>query len=132
MSSDSPFYSRLSRFLLSGGLATSLHWLLMWLLIQSGTDATVATGAGAALGACVNYLLQYYYSFRCREPHRVVFFAYVQTCVAGWLANLALFYLLFHFLLPQAAIAQFCTTGLVTFLNFFLYQKVVFHARSRS
>lgn len=118
------------RFLWAGGLATGLHWLVMWWLVQGDIDATLATAIGAVCGAAVNYLLQYFHSFRCAESHFKVFPAYVRACALGWIANASLFYLISHFVLPGLSWAQLCTTGLVTLLNFYLYKKVVFHERS--
>lgn len=117
------------RFITSGGLATGIHWLTMWLLVQRGIDATVSTAIGAAIGAAANYLLQYYHTFRCRHRHSIVLPAYLKACLAGWVANIVLFYLLYHFLIANAAWAQFITTALVTLLNFYMYKKVVFHER---
>lgn len=117
------------RFLTSGGLATLVHWLLMWLLMYLGLQATPATAVGAGAGAVTNYLLQYYHTFRCQAAHRHVVPNYIKVVAVGWLANIVLFYVLYNFLMNNAAWAQFSTTALVTILNFSLYRKVVFHER---
>lgn len=117
------------RFLFSGGIATSLHWGVMWVLVMLQVDATIATGVGALAGAMANYLLQYYHTFQCDEAHASVFPAYLRVCVIGLCTNAALFHLIFTFALPSILWAQLCTTGCVTLLNFYLYKKVVFHER---
>lgn len=117
------------RFLASGGLATAVHWVSMWLFILLGLNATLATALGATLGAVVNYLLQYYHTFRCQEDHAIVIPDYLRVVLVGWLANLLLFHLLYNYLLPNAAWSQLVTTALVTVLNFILYHRKVFHER---
>ncbi|HEC05931.1 MAG TPA: GtrA family protein [Thiolapillus brandeum] len=117
------------RFLTSGGLATAVHWSLMWLLMQFGMNATPATAVGAGAGAVTNYLMQYYHTFKCQTAHATVIPDYLKVVLVGWVANILLFYLLYSFLLNNAAWAQLLTTALVTLLNFTLYHKVVFHER---
>ena len=129
MSIQKSFIDLCLRFLISGGLATALHWLTMWALVQSSINATISTAIGSIIGAAANYLLQYYHTFRCQEKHVSVIPAYIKVCTVGWLANVIIFYLIFNYLLPNAAWAQLCTTFLITFLNFYLYQQVVFYER---
>jgi len=129
MSSNTSFVGLWIRFLTSGGLATGVHWSLMWLLIQLGMDATLATAIGAAAGAVANYVLQYYHTFKCQTAHASVIPDYLKVVLVGWMANILLFYLLYNYLLNNAAWAQLLTTALVTVLNFTLYHKVVFHER---
>jgi putative flippase GtrA len=121
------FIALFLRFLMSGGLATGIHWLVMWEMLELQFDATISTAVGATCGAAINYILQYYHAFRCKERHSVVLQNYILGCGIGWIANLVLFFLFFNFLLPSAAGAQLLTTGLVTCLNFYLYRKVVFY-----
>ena len=44
------------RFLISGGLATIVHWAVFALLAHVGIVAVLATTLGAITGAIVNYL----------------------------------------------------------------------------
>ncbi len=117
------------RFLFGGGIATALHWGVMWALVLLQVDATVATGMGALAGAIANYLLQYYHTFNCVYAHSQVFPAYLRTCIIGWVVNATLFHLIITLILSNILWAQLITTGWVTFLNYYLYKKVVFHER---
>ena len=129
MSKPVPLLSLWLRFLSSGGAATLVHWMTMWGLIQLGCGATWATAVGATVGAVVNYFLQYHLTFACKTAHSVVIPDYIKAVLAGWLSNLLLFYLLFHFIVQQAAWAQLFTTAGVMLINFSLYNKMVFHDR---
>lgn len=46
------------RFLLSGGVATFIHWAVMGLFVSLGEQPTFATAIGALLGSIFNYLFQ--------------------------------------------------------------------------
>lgn len=82
-------WKRLLRFLTGGGLATLVHWLVMFLLIQADIDARFATAIGATVGLVVNYLAQYRYTFRSGLPHRLAFSRYLASTSLGWCLNLA-------------------------------------------
>lgn len=126
------FWLQPARFLLSGGMATALHWLLMTALIAVPVPAVLATALGAIAGACLNYLLQYHFTFRARTDHAKAVPVYFLVAALGWLANLGLFAGLHLLLDLNIAIAQVLTTGIVALLNYVLYKRVVFHECSQS
>jgi len=121
-----------ARFLASGGLATALHWLVMTALVSIQVPAVAATALGAIAGACLNYLLQYHFTFRARTDHTKSVPVYVLVAALGWLANLGLFAGLHLLLDLPAASAQVLTTGIVALLNYVLYKRFVFHECAQS
>ncbi len=125
-------HALLFRFVLSGGLATAVHWSLMALLIRFHLSAEVATALGALAGAIANYLLQQHFTFRVRLGHARALPRYVLVMVLGWLANLGLFTALHGWLELGVSPAQLITTALVALFNFTLYRRVVFHDRIHS
>ena len=118
--------SRLPRFLMSGGAATALHWLVMALLIGQDIQPSLATAVGASAGLIFNYLVQHAWTFRSGLLHRVAFPRYLTTSAFGWLLNLALFSVLMS-LGAAIAIAQVSATALMTLVNFLLSERFVFH-----
>jgi len=118
------------RFLLSGGIATLLHWATLWGLVTLQFDALWASGIGALVGAVANYFLQYFFTFKSKRAHQQAMLAYVPTVMVSWVLNLAVFYGLYTYALPNPMLAQVVTTGLVMVVNFLLYKKVVFRAKS--
>ena len=110
----------------------ALHWLLMTALIAVAIPAVAATAVGALAGACLNYLLQYHFTFRARIDHTKSVPVYVLVAALGWLANLGLFAGLQLLLDLDTAIAQVLTTGIVALLNYILYKRVVFRECSQS
>jgi len=116
---------RALRFLVGGGFATLVHWLVMFLLIDRGVDARLATATGATLGLVVNYLAQYHYTFRSRLPHRVAFSRYLASSGLGWTVNLGSFSAMYALTgVPMAS--QAVATAAATFANHLLAEKFVF------
>ncbi|HMM87266.1 GtrA family protein [Azohydromonas sp.] len=62
---------KLFRFGLVGAAATPVHYLALIVLVEAfGVAAVVATVAGSALGAWVNYALNRRFTFRSTKQHR--------------------------------------------------------------
>ncbi|TYC55411.1 GtrA family protein [Marinobacter sp. BW6] len=119
-------WGRLPRFLLSGGIATLLHWLTMLVLIRAGLNAVLSTGAGATAGLLANYFAQHRYAFCSDLPHRIAFPRYFTAAALGWALNLMGFSLLMV-AGGNVALSQIITTGLVAFANYLFAQRFVFH-----
>lgn len=121
--------NRLLRFLTGGGVATLMHWLVMFLMIQAGSDARLATATGATVGLVVNYLAQYRYTFQSGLPHRVAFSRYLACAGLGWGLNLAGFSTLYT-VTGMALAAQAVATATTAFANYLLAEKFVFPEES--
>lgn len=120
---------RLPAFLTGGGIATGTHWLVLFALLQLDCQAAIATGVGGAVGLLVNYLFQYHLTFRSARPHREAFLRYLAGAGVGWLFNLMIFDAVFR-TASSALTAQTVATGAVTFINFLLADRFVFHDTS--
>ena len=121
-------HNQVVRFILSGGTATAIHYLTMFVLIYFDTPAAVATAVGALVGAVLNYVFQYYYTFRSIRRHLHSLLSYIFASGLSWTSNLVLF-LLFHDAIGMhIVIAQLITTAMVTVQNYFVYKKAVFHS----
>lgn len=118
-------WGRVLRFLTGGGIATLVHWLVMFALIQTGTGAVPATAIGASVGLAVNYLAQHRYTFRSGLPHRVAVSRYLGSAGLGWSLNLAVFSAV-HAATGVSAVAQPVATATATFANYLLAAKFVF------
>lgn len=120
------------RYVSSGGASTALHWITMAWLIFYGISPLVSTGLGALAGAALNYFLQFYFTFPSSNKHQTTVPRYVLITLLSWLSNSGLFFLLFKATALPVSLVQLVTTALVTLLNFFLYQRLVFHASNPS
>jgi len=117
------------RFIFSSGLATLSHWSVMAMLIYFGSQAAVATGVGAIVGAIVNYLLQRRITFRSNAAHTAAIPAYLLVVMITWCANLLIFISLQQGLMMPTWYAQAITTLVVAVLSYLLYKRIVFHER---
>ena len=118
------------RFLVSGGIATAVHWATLWGLINLHIEAVLASSIGAFIGAIVNYVLQYFFTFKTKRLHKQALLAYIPAVSISWLLNLGLFYSLYRSLFSEPLMAQVVTTSIIMLVNFLLYKKVVFLAKS--
>lgn len=118
--------SRVLRFLLAGGAATALHWLVMALAVQLGVTPVLATATGAGAGLVFNYLAQHAWAFRSRLAHRLALPRYLTSAAIGWSLNLAVFSGLQQ-LNASIVAAQIVATALVALINFLLSERFVFH-----
>jgi len=104
-------------FLLVGGFATALHYVLMaGLIALLGIQAVPASATGFAISAVVNYLLTARLTFRSKQAHTVTAPRFV--VVAG--TGLGLNALLLSLLLPglHLILAQLLTTIGVLIWNY--------------
>lgn len=118
--------TRIKRFILAGGLATGIHWLLMASLISVGTDPLAATAAGATGGLLANYALQKNYTFESKRAHRIAFPSYLVSALFGWIINFMVFAAL-HMLTGWIAVTQLVATGFAAAANFLVMKHYVFH-----
>ncbi len=121
--------TQVTQFLVSGGLATLIHWAVMGLLIREGLQPVVATTMGALAGSVFNYVVQFYWTFNGNGVHGRAMPTYACTVILAWCVNAGLFYfltLLFH---TGLVVGQACTTATVAVMNFILYKRIVFHER---
>lgn len=117
------------RFLLSGGVATFIHWAVIGLFVWLGEQPTFATAIGALAGSTFNYLFQFYWTFGGRSEHSRTIPVYACSTIVGWGVNVGLFYFLISVIYAGVAWAQILTTAIVAAINFILYKRIVFNER---
>jgi putative flippase GtrA len=61
-----------TRFLLVGGFATALQYVILFVLVHfTGMNAVLASGIGYVISAIFNYVLSYRFTFESTQAHRV-------------------------------------------------------------
>ena len=120
------------RFVQVGMLCTAIHYLILALGVEwLGGDAVVASTAGFAVSATVNYLLNRRYTYSSSEPHPVLFLRFVTVLGIGLVLN-ALFMLLLHgYLRWHYVLAQLFATGCTLVWNFLAHRYWTF-SRSKT
>ena len=83
------------RFVIVGGLATALHYALLFVLVHAGLFAPVAASSiGFATSAVLNYLLNRRMTFQSDRPHAEAGPRFVLVAVSGLCLNAALLWLI--------------------------------------
>ena len=119
-----------SRFLVSGGTAALVHWLVLWLCVSmAGWEGTVATTVGFVVAATVSYLLNYFWTFRSGAPHLHALPRFLAVAITGLLLNAGIFASIHYGLAVHYMLAQLVATGTVLFWNFFLQRAWSFRYR---
>jgi putative flippase GtrA len=109
---------RLLRFVLVGGVATGLQYVILIALVKGmGIWPAVASGVGFVISAVANYLLNYHFTFRSDRPHAPAVAKFMTLVAVGLSINIVLMQLLlgagWYYLF-----AQVCATAVVLVWNF--------------
>ena len=114
------------RYFIAGASALGLHFLVMAVLIGSGTSSELAASAAGFIAGCLlNYTLQYYFTFASDVDHTQAMLRYTVVTLGMLLVNL----LIFQGLLSAGAgwfIAQVIASGAVFLGNFMINRRYTF------
>lgn len=103
------------------GLMSSVgHYGLLISLVQlAHISAVPASAAGAFLGACINYSLNYRFTFRSTKQHKESICKFVVVAAAGLVLNTLFMWVGVDLLGAHYLLCQIVTTGLVMIWSFF-------------
>lgn len=125
-----PSYMKLVRFVISGGIATSVNILLVFILTEY-FNLWYLLGASTGFGVAflISFILQKFWTFQDKSKegiHKqaVIFFI---TVIAGIAVNAILVYLFVENLKFHYLLAQITSGVLIAIANYFAYQKLVFN-----
>lgn len=115
------------QFALVGAVGTAGHYLTLILLVEViGWTPVIATSCGFVVGALINYILNYHFTFRSSQPHHVALSRFLLVALLGALVNTGLMYLLHQQLEMYYLLAQVLATAVVLVLNFVLNRNWTF------
>jgi putative flippase GtrA len=121
--------AQFARFVGVGLVATGTQLLVLIALSRLRVCGPVAASSvGFALSAVVNYLLNFEFTFRSGQQHRVAAPRFAVVCTIGLIANAALMAILVHGLRVQAVAAQIVTICVVTAWNFIAHRSWTYEA----
>jgi putative flippase GtrA len=102
-----------------GSVSAVGHFGVLILLVQAfGVAAVPASAAGALIGAWINYVLNYRYTFRSDKKHSEALFKFAVVALLGLLLNTLFMWLGVEVLSLHYLLSQVVTTGLVFIWNF--------------
>jgi putative flippase GtrA len=102
-----------------GAIGTAAHYLTLVSLVEGlQLQPVLASSAGALVGALVNYILNYHYTFRSDQAHLSALTKFLTIATIGFVLNGLLMSLLAIHLGMHYLLAQVITTALVLVWNF--------------
>ncbi|MDO8813315.1 MAG: GtrA family protein [Gallionella sp.] len=111
-----------------GFISAMGHYGLLVVLVQCvGVAPIPASVAGALLGAGINYLLNYRFTFRSTKRHRDAVLKFAVIALACLLLNTIFMWLGIELLRLHYLISQIITTGLVLIWSFLGNRYWTFH-----
>lgn len=117
----------LVRYIAAGTLAVAVHYLILILLVEGpAVNATLASSSGFVVGVLVNYLLQFYWTFRSSGSHARQFPLFVSVAVAMLGLNAAIFWGLHEGVGMNYLLAQAFAIGTVFLFNFLINSRYTF------
>jgi len=114
------------KFIISGGSATVSHLSIMIFLVWVGVNPLISTSAGVIVGAIVNYILQYYYTFNANTDHKKSIKNYIVTVGLSFTSNFILFWVFHNLFYIDVILSQLLTSATVAIQNYIIYKKFVF------
>jgi len=116
------------RFAGVGCLSAIGHYGLLIFLVQLvRTDAVLASAAGALLGAVINYLLNYHFTFQSSKKHHESIAKFVVVAAVGLGLNTLFMWIMVNLLGLHYLLSQLVTTGLVLIWSFLGNRFWTFH-----
>lgn len=108
-----------TRFTGVGLISAIGHYGMLIALVQGvGVEPVRASVAGALLGAWINYVMNYRYTFRSRQRHRESVAKFAVVAAIGLLLNTFFMWLGINVLNAHYLLSQVLTTVLVLFWSF--------------
>lgn len=104
-----------------GGVGTVGHYLTLITLVESGLlSAVPASVAGFTVGAIINYVLNYRFTFNSKKSHKEAMSKFFIVAIIGAIINTALMYIGVNILHTYYLLAQIAATGIVLLWNFLI------------
>lgn len=102
-----------------GLCGTAVQYVVLWAGVEhAGAPAAAASAVGYVLGSVVNYLLNYFFTFKSGKSHVETASKYYAVLGVGWCINTGLMTLMVHHWGWQYFLAQIVTTGIGLIWNF--------------
>jgi putative flippase GtrA len=115
------------KYFASGMTAVGVHFLVMIVLVELfSTPPPIGSFSGFCAGSIVNYYLQYSWTFRSNQSHRLAFIRYTTITLVMLLLNLLVFQLAWKQIGVDYRIAQILATGIVFMANFVINSHYTF------
>lgn len=120
--------NHLVRFVMVGGSATLLQFVLLFIFVEYGhLNKVLASAFSFALSAIYNYLMNYYFTFASEKSHVETASKFVLVAALGLAINSSTFALLIYLGLHYL-IAQVGATAVTLVVNFLLHKIWIYRS----
>jgi len=121
------------RFLMAGGLATIFQYGALLLLVEAGhANEVLASAVGYTIGALVNYVANYYFTFASSSKHLPTMLKFFTIVALGLGLNTLTMYLGHAIMGIHYIASQVIATGLVFVWNFIGHKFWTYQAQRPS
>jgi putative flippase GtrA len=111
--------NRFAKFAGVGAIGTAGHYVTLFVLVDmAGRDAVIASSAGFLVGAIINYVLNYRFTFESRQSHSSTAPKFFAIALGGFFLNGAAMSLFVNKFDLYYLFAQVITTGLILIWTF--------------
>ena len=112
------YTNQFARFCLVGSVGTAVHYSALVAIVHLQGNPMIGSIAGFVLGALVNYVFNYRYTFKSAKPYPETLAKYFTTACAGLVLNTLIMGLLTGLLDVHYFVSQLLATAGVVFWNF--------------
>lgn len=115
------------RFLLTGGIATALQYIVLWLGSEILNWSVIwSSGVGYLAGSVISYLLSYFFTFGSNRSHMQAAPRFYLAVAVGWCINTGVMAILAGVLGWNMWLSQILATCLTIVWNFGASRSLVF------
>jgi putative flippase GtrA len=112
------YYRQFACFCLVGSAGTAVHYCALVAIVHLHGEPIIGSAVGFVLGAFVNYMLNYHYTFESAKPYHETLAKFFTTACVGLILNTVIIGLLIDFLNMHYFISQLLATAIVVLWNF--------------
>ena len=116
-----------TKFLGVGAIATATQYLVLVIFVEAANiDPVIASATGFIISSCLNYYLNYSFTYRSDSPHSQAAPRFFVTVIAGLIINTGCMYLMVSQLQIYYILAQVVATGVTLLWNFTVHSLWTF------
>ncbi len=121
------FVVEMGKYGIVGLIGTAVHYTTMAILIRVFSfEVVLASTCGAIAGALVNYVLNYFYTFRSKKDHRDAIVKFWLIAAIGWGINAGILAMNEYLVGINVIPAQLTATVVVFVVTFLMNRRWTF------
>lgn len=106
------------RYCMTGGIGTAAQYVILVVGAQVLGMPVVFSSLGSVVGACINYFINYHYTFGSRQSHLTTMHRFFGVALMGFFLNTIIMGFCIHELQLHYLLAQCLSTGIVLVWGF--------------